>query len=24
LHADGRIDSQVHWVESAELRQTAS
>jgi Icc protein len=24
LHADGRIDSQVHWVESAQLRQTAS
>jgi Icc protein len=24
LHADGRIDSQVHWVESARLRQTAS
>jgi 3',5'-cyclic-AMP phosphodiesterase len=24
LHADGRIDSEVHWVESAELRQTAS
>jgi Icc protein len=24
LHTDGRIDSQVHWVESAELRQTAS
>ena len=24
LHADGRIDSSVHWVESAQLRQTAS
>jgi Icc protein len=24
LHADGRIDSQVHWVQSARLRQTAS
>jgi 3',5'-cyclic-AMP phosphodiesterase len=24
LHADGRIDSQVHWVESTQLRQTAS
>jgi Icc protein len=24
LHADGRIDSQVHWVESAQLRQAAS
>lgn len=24
LHADGRIDSQVHWVQSAQLRQTAS
>ena len=24
LHADGRIDSLVHWVESAQLRQTAS
>jgi 3',5'-cyclic-AMP phosphodiesterase len=24
LHADGRIDSQIHWVESAQLRQTAS
>jgi 3',5'-cyclic-AMP phosphodiesterase len=24
LHADGRIDSQVHWVESKQLRQTAS
>ncbi len=24
LHADGRIDSQVHWVESGQLRQTAS
>jgi 3',5'-cyclic-AMP phosphodiesterase len=24
LHADGGIDSQVHWVESAQLRQTAS
>ena len=24
LHADGRIDSAVHWVESAQLRQTAS
>jgi Icc protein len=24
LHPDGRIDSQVHWVESAQLRQTAS
>jgi Icc protein len=24
LHADGRIDSRVHWVESARLRQTAS
>jgi Icc protein len=24
LHDDGRIDSSVHWVESAQLRQTAS
>ncbi|HEX3397504.1 MAG TPA: metallophosphoesterase [Steroidobacteraceae bacterium] len=24
LHADGRIDSSVHWVESAQLRQAAS
>jgi Icc protein len=24
LHADGRIDTQVHWVEFAQLRQTAS
>jgi Icc protein len=24
LHADGRIDSAIHWVESAQLRQTAS
>jgi Icc protein len=24
LHADGRIESAVHWVESAQLRQTAS
>ncbi|HEX3914633.1 MAG TPA: phosphodiesterase [Steroidobacteraceae bacterium] len=24
LHDDGRIDSQVHWVESSRLRQTAS
>ncbi len=24
LHDDGRIDSSVHWVESAALRQTAS
>jgi len=24
LHADGRIDSQVHWVESAQMRQAAS
>ncbi|HEY0746352.1 MAG TPA: phosphodiesterase [Steroidobacteraceae bacterium] len=24
LHADGRIDSLVHWVQSAQLRQTAS
>jgi 3',5'-cyclic-AMP phosphodiesterase len=24
LHSDGRIDSLVHWVESAQLRQTAS
>jgi 3',5'-cyclic-AMP phosphodiesterase len=24
LHADGRIDSEVHWVESGRLRQTAS
>lgn len=24
LHDDGRIDSQVHWVESSPLRQTAS
>jgi 3',5'-cyclic-AMP phosphodiesterase len=24
LHADGRIDTQVHWVQSAQLRQTAS
>jgi Icc protein len=24
LHADGRIDSQVHWVELTRLRQTAS
>jgi 3',5'-cyclic-AMP phosphodiesterase len=24
LHDDGRIDSLVHWVESAQLRQTAS
>jgi Icc protein len=24
LHADGRIDSAVHWVESTTLRQTAS
>jgi Icc protein len=24
LHADGGIDSQVHWVESAQLRQAAS
>jgi 3',5'-cyclic-AMP phosphodiesterase len=24
LHADGRIESQIHWVESAQMRQTAS
>ena len=24
LNADGRIESQVHWVESTQLRQTAS
>jgi Icc protein len=24
LHADGRIDSQVHWVESTQVRQAAS
>jgi 3',5'-cyclic-AMP phosphodiesterase len=24
LHADGRIDSAIHWVELAKLRQTAS
>ena len=24
LHADGRIDSRVHWVQSAQLRRTAS